>query len=61
MGWGRLVGRLDRGISWGKGEVFVVVYECVCGLDRLRKTFQNLANVCLKNTPTVPKFGHLKP
>ena len=48
----------------GEGEVFVDVYECVCGcvcgLDRLRKTFQNLANVCLKSTPTVPKFGHLK-
>ena len=67
-GLGRLVERLGRGILWGKGEVFVVVLkvfvdvcECVCGLDRLQKIFKNLANVCLKNSPTVPKNRHLKP
>ena len=41
-------------------KVFVDVYVVVCGLDRLRKIFKNLANVCLKNSPSVPKNRHLK-
>ena len=37
------------------------IFKSVCGLDRLQKIFKNLANVCLKNTPSVPKNRHLKP
>ena len=63
-GLGRLVERLGRGTESGIcGCVcgcFKSVCGCVCGLDRLRKTFKNLANVCLKNSPTVPKKQTLK-
>lgn len=53
--------RVERwGGEKGKGDGEGNVCESVCGLDRLQKVLKNLANVCLKNTPSVPKNRHLK-
>ena len=41
-GLGRLVGRLDRGISWGKGEVFVVDYKVFVDWIGYGKLFKTL-------------------